>query len=222
MAKNKREQKGKKAPTKAAKKTRVKVHEPEPAKGKPPAKPGVKVHEQSLEDLKAAGRISSGPIPIAPPKPAPAAATVATKGQQPPADSGGFIPTLPIGPGNPPRSGLIKPGEVRNPNGYPKGRPNAKTVIKYWLGQEVVQLNPISEQNETMTVLDTMTLGLINQARKGSISAYRELLDRIEGKPVQSTKLLNAEDQLLKISVGFSAPTPPEKPKDPGEKEGQP
>lgn len=144
---------------------------------------------------------------------------VSVSGQQPPAlkpgdpgyDSGAVDPTRPIGKGNPPRPDpkhQFKPGKSGNPAGYPKGQPNGSTIIKYWLGQKEALVNPISQKSETLSQVDIMTLQMIVQARKGNVTAFRELMDRTEGKPVQSTKLLNADDKLLEVFVGFRAPAP--------------
>lgn len=42
----------------------------------------------------------------------------------------GVDPSRPIGLGNPPAAGMIQPGEVRNPTGWPKGRKQARTVVR--------------------------------------------------------------------------------------------
>lgn len=47
--------------------------------------------------------------------------------------SGGVNPLLPIGPKNPPRASQIQKGEVRNPEGWPKGKKRAKTVAREML-----------------------------------------------------------------------------------------
>ncbi len=112
--------------------------------------------------------------------------------------------TRPIGKGNPPKG--WKKGESGNPAGYPKGQPNAKTVIKYWLSAEEDLVNPITNEFQTLTQLDIATLGVIKSARAGNVQAYNSLLDRIEGKPVQSTKLLGPEDGSLIFQIGFTAP----------------
>lgn len=140
------------------------------------------------------------------------AGTVSRTGQQPPADpppaagSGGVDPTKPIGPGNPPASGKFKPGQSGNPKGYPKGQLNTKTIIKYWLGQEEEIKNPINDEIVKVKVVDTMVLGLIARARKGDVGAFRELMDRIDGKPVQSNKLILDNKEGGQILVGFMAP----------------
>ena len=141
------------------------------------------------------------------------AGTVATKGQQPPAPvkkyTVGVNPDKPIGPGNPPADARWPKGKSANPKGYPKGKLQTKTIIKYWLGMKEEIPDPFKPgQFLKVKVIDTMTLGLINKARKGDVASYRELLDRVEGKPVQSTKLLNAHDKVMEITVGFAAPPP--------------
>lgn len=110
---------------------------------------------------------------------------------------------------------MFKPGVVTNPKGYPKGRPNAKTTIAYWLAVEETLESPIGDlvpKGAKLTQMDFIVLGMIKEARAGNVSASNALIDRIEGKPVQSTKLLNADDKLLEITVGFKRPQPPPQP----------
>lgn len=128
------------------------------------------------------------------------------KSGTPVAGSGGVFPDKPIGPGNPPAKNTFKPGQSGNPKGYPKGKPNAKTVIAYWLGQTEEIDNPLTGQRETITQLDAITLRLLQEARKGNVAAFRELVDRTEGKPVQSTKLLDHNDKALEVTIGFKRP----------------
>jgi hypothetical protein len=174
------------------------------------------------------------------PKPAkmPAGPIVAAKGQQPPklqsreqtaktlansdpggknlpGDSGGVDPTKPIGKGNPPRAHSFKPGKSGNPKGYPKGQPNAATIIKYWLSRKEEVDNPISGKRERLTQFDILALRAIADGRngKGTIDVLTKLTDRTDGKPVQSTKLLNAAGHELEILVGFQAPAAAPEPK---------
>jgi hypothetical protein len=166
---------------------------------------------------------AKAPAPTKPPKKgrSPLPGQVATKGQQPPAApvkppgkyTGAKDPSKPVGPGNPPRELGFQKGKSGNPKGYPKGVPNTKTLIKYWLGIEEDIANPLNP-SEIIRVktIDVMTLGVISKARKGDVQAYNALLDRIEGKPVQSTKLLGADDKTLEIRVGFAPPMPQPQP----------
>lgn len=82
---------------------------------------------------------------------------------------------------------LIPPvkGEIRNPKGKPKGTPNAKTRYKRFL--ELIEniANPVTGQNEDMTVAEVLDLMQIAKARKGDTKAYEVIMDRLEGKPAQ-------------------------------------
>lgn len=82
---------------------------------------------------------------------------------------------------------LIPPvkGEVRNPKGRPKGIPNSKTRYKRFLELIETAKNPVSGQEENMTVLEIMDLQMIAKARKGDAKAYEIIMDRLEGKPAQ-------------------------------------
>lgn len=138
------------------------------------------------------------------------AGTISKTGQQPPADSGGVDPTKPIGRGNPSRAHTFKKGKSGNPKGYPKGQLQTKTILKYWLNQKEEISDPFNPgRTLKVKVLDTMTLGLIAKARKGDVGAFREIMDRVDGKPVQSNKIiLPGVEKEMEITVGFKAPTP--------------
>lgn len=122
-------------------------------------------------------------------------------------DTNGFDPNRPVGPGNPHRKVRFAKGKSGNPKGYPKGRPNMTTLLRHWLDQKEWIINPMTGEAIKISVADTVLLALITQARKGNVQAINAIQDRLEGKPVQSTKLLNAHDKLLEISVGFGSPT---------------
>lgn len=139
------------------------------------------------------------------------------------ADSGGIDPGRPIGKGNPPRNKQFRKGHISSRKDYPKGKPQAKTVVAFWLAQsEILQkdIGDLAAAGVKLSQLDIMVLSMIKQAREGNVSAYNALIDRIEGKPVQSTKLLNNMDKQLEITIGFKrAPEPATKPiKKKGEK----
>ena len=79
-----------------------------------------------------------------------------------------------------------KPGEVRNPNGRPKGSRNRSTIAREWLEMEMQQNNPITKQKEKMQVQDAVTLALIGKALKGDVAAFRELMDSAYGKLINN------------------------------------
>jgi hypothetical protein len=80
-------------------------------------------------------------------------------------------------------------GEVRNPNGRPKGVPNSKTRLLRLLELVQTKTNPITGEKEEFTVAEQLDMVLINKAIKGDIRAYQEVMDRLEGRAKQSTEL---------------------------------
>jgi hypothetical protein len=80
-----------------------------------------------------------------------------------------------------------------NPKGRGKGRLNNKTILEKWLGTDVVTNNPVTGEKERMSALDAITVALIGVALKGDHKAYRELMDRMEGKPRQRAELTGEE-----------------------------
>lgn len=78
-----------------------------------------------------------------------------------------------------------QPGEVRNPNGKPKGTKNRSTIARKWL--EVMQdaKNPITGELEKLSQEDLITLAMIHKARKGDVGAYKQLMDSGFGMPTQ-------------------------------------
>jgi hypothetical protein len=76
-------------------------------------------------------------------------------------------------------------GEVRNPNGRPKGSLNRATIAKQWLEAMESAKNPITGENERLTQADIITLAQIKKARKGDTHAYKALMDSGFGLPKQ-------------------------------------
>lgn len=78
-------------------------------------------------------------------------------------------------------------GQSGNPKGRPKGAISSKTILNKFLSLvEKGVKNPVTGEFEDMTVAEVMNLSIIAKARKGNLSAYREVLDRLEGKPQQN------------------------------------
>lgn len=75
-----------------------------------------------------------------------------------------------------------KKGEVRNPNGRPVGSKNTKTILEKFLNTEMEQMNPFTKKKESMTILELMNLKQIANALEGDLPAYKEIVDRVEGK----------------------------------------
>jgi len=80
-------------------------------------------------------------------------------------------------------------GEVRNPNGRPKGVPNSKTRLLRLLELVQIKTNPITGEKEEFTVAEQLDLMVLQKAFKGDLNAYKEILDRLEGRAKQSTEI---------------------------------
>jgi Family of unknown function (DUF5681) len=89
-----------------------------------------------------------------------------------------------------------KKGEVRNPNGRPKGSLNSKTVLQKYLALTEKVKNPVTGEFENMNQLEIMMLSVIKNGRKGDLRAVRELLDRLEGKAQQNVDMTSMGQQL--------------------------
>ena len=79
-------------------------------------------------------------------------------------------------------------GEVRNPNGRGNSK-NTKTILERFLNLEMKQKNPFTQETEQMTVLELMNLKQIANALEGDLQAFKEIIDRHEGKITQKTEL---------------------------------
>jgi hypothetical protein len=92
-----------------------------------------------------------------------------------------------------------KKGEVRNPKGRPKGLPNARTRYKRLLELVTTKTNPVTGELEEFTQLELMDIAVFNKALKGDLNAYKEILDRLEGKAQQSIDMSLAVDPRKQI-----------------------
>jgi len=88
-------------------------------------------------------------------------------------------------------------GEVRNPNGRPKGSKNRSTIARKWLEAMQDSKNPITGELERLTQEDIMTLALIKKARGGDVNAYKQLMDSGYGLPKQQIENTIIEQPLF-------------------------
>jgi len=80
-------------------------------------------------------------------------------------------------------------GKSGNPNGRPKGVQNSKTRLLRLLELVQKKRNPITGEEEDFTVLELMDMQMISKALKGDQRAYEAVVDRLEGKPKQTTDI---------------------------------
>ena len=95
----------------------------------------------------------------------------------------------------------VQPGEIRNPNGKPKGTKNRSTIARKWL--EVMQdtKNPITGELEKLSQEDLITLAMIHKARKGDVGAYKQLMDSGFGMPTQQIDVTTEKPIFNGLSV---------------------
>jgi hypothetical protein len=80
-------------------------------------------------------------------------------------------------------------GQSGNPNGRPKGVQNSKTRLLRLLELVQKKRNPITGEDEEFTVLELMDMQMIAKALKGDQRAYEAVVDRLEGRPKQTTDI---------------------------------
>lgn len=98
-----------------------------------------------------------------------------------------------------------KKGEIRNPNGRPKGIPNSKTRMRRLLELTQDLKNPVTGEVEGFSVMEQIDMKLIQKARSGDLPAIRELLNRLEGLPAQAVDVTSAGQP---ISFNNGVPRP--------------
>jgi len=78
-------------------------------------------------------------------------------------------------------------GEVRNPNGRPKGSKNRATVVKELLEFASSQKNVLTGEQEILTQEQVITSAMLLKAGKGDVNAYKAIMDSCYGAPKQTT-----------------------------------
>ena len=74
-------------------------------------------------------------------------------------------------------------------NGRPKGIPNAKTRYQRILTLITQMPNPVTGDLEDFTQIELMDMKVMQQALKGDLKAYQEVMDRLEGRAQQKVKM---------------------------------
>jgi len=80
-------------------------------------------------------------------------------------------------------------GVSGNPAGKPKGVEHSKTRLLRLLQLVTKVRNPVTGEDEEFTIAEQLDMKIIAKAMKSDIRAYQEILDRLEGKPKQTTDI---------------------------------
>jgi hypothetical protein len=83
--------------------------------------------------------------------------------------------------------------------GRKPGIPNTATRLQKFLSLIVYMENPLNGQVEAFTILEQMDLIQITKALTGDIAAYREILDRFEGKPKLYSEFTGPEEGYVQV-----------------------
>ena len=103
---------------------------------------------------------------------------------------------------NPNMSGLkmIKKGQVLNPNGRSTLK-TSKELINSMFSELVTVKNERGE-TKSMTTKEVCIMAQINRAKRGDVRAFESLLDRTDGKPVQTQVIISDfESKFSSLSV---------------------
>jgi|SRR3989344_2464204 len=91
-----------------------------------------------------------------------------------------------------------KKGESGNRNGRPKGQRNYSVICREAL-EKIANSN-----NMTAAELESIIIESgIERAIKGDFRFYKDVLDRLHGKPVQSTDVASKDEKIEGITVTF-------------------
>ena len=82
-----------------------------------------------------------------------------------------------------------KKGQSGNPKGKPKGVRDSKTILKQFLAIDSGDQHP--DTKDKLNYFEAIWLEMIVAAKNGDLSKQREILDRFEGKAVQSIDINN-------------------------------
>jgi Family of unknown function (DUF5681) len=115
------------------------------------------------------------------------------------AEPSGPAPTYTVGYRKPPVHSRVKPGEVLNPRGRPKGQRNSKTVFNELLGERITFRE--GDRPRSMSKRDAMYLRMINAAVSGNDKAQSKVLalqaKYEEREDIANQEPLTADDEAL-------------------------
>jgi|ERR1051326_1134559 hypothetical protein len=88
----------------------------------------------------------------------------------------------------------FQPGQSGNPAGRPEGTKNRATVLKELLEMVSDFTNPLTLQKQTATLETQVLVALVAKAKRGDVTAIREILDTVYGKVSDKQELSGSVD----------------------------
>lgn len=79
----------------------------------------------------------------------------------------------------------FKPGQSGNPAGKKKGTKNTATILRKIWAAKMNGTDPATGKMRKMSIGELASYAIAQKASKGDVIAYREILDRLDGKVVQ-------------------------------------
>jgi len=97
----------------------------------------------------------------------------------------------------------FKKGISGNPLGKPKGILNSKTILERFLSCETVTTNPITGIEETLSYEEILHLKQIKKAMEGDLAAYKEIIERLEGKAQAKLDITTQDEQIETVNLSL-------------------
>lgn len=91
----------------------------------------------------------------------------------------------------------FKKGQSGNPKGRPIGSLSRSTIAKKWLDVEQSFKNPITQEFESLSQEDIITLAQIKKARQGDVNSYKALLDSAYGLPSHQSECMSKSSDII-------------------------
>ena len=103
-----------------------------------------------------------------------------------------------VGYCNPPVEHRFKTGN-KIKGGRPKGSISVSTELRKMLGKNIQYEDPETHKQVKGKIAHVIALRLILNACEGEYSAIKDILDRIDGKPVEKREIIGQDDGPLII-----------------------
>lgn len=102
---------------------------------------------------------------------------------------------------------FAKGDDPRRQLGRKEGSRNRSTIARHWLDSSIDTNNPLTGEEQLMSVEDAITLQQISRAKTGDTNAYKAVMDSAYGAPKQAIEHTGEDggpiqtDDLSKLST---------------------